>query len=844
MLHSVMSEASEVTFFGGLALLPAGLLFSFFLWRRRKGVAKQFLVSWQRIFIASMLMNLGFTLNLLPYLPAPEWPLPGSASLFAAIKYSSYLIALGLFFSGVRQWYPLILSVQQEAMAQAAFYRRLTQGANSVFLRWNLDGKIISINPYGERLFGYRKGELKGRSVMGTIVPKKDSRGRDLEAMIQAIRENPDAFHYNENENITRDGRSLWLAWRNTLIEEGPHGEPEVLSVAVDITDRKRVEDALHALASTTDQGEGGAILEEMIKHLAWAYGVQYAFYATFADDTREQMKVHAMWNGDSITSGHVYSLEGTPCADVLSGKIHLIEKGVAERYPGNSMLTEWGVESYYGVSLRHPQGETIGIIGIMDVRPMELTRWNRYLLKVFGSRIGGELQRRYAEENIYQLAHYDILTGLPNRLLFQDRLEQALAHAQRNNQYVALLFIDLDRFKHVNDTLGHAGGDILLRMVSERLTALLRSSDTVSRLGGDEFIILMTDFVSEAQMNKVTTELSRKLIEVIAEPFHIHGSDMFISASIGITCYPTDGMNIDYLIRNADLAMYKAKERGRNCFEFYRPQLNELAERRSRLEAELRNALSRRELRLHYQPIVDLANLEVAGFEALVRWQHPTQGLVLPGEFIDVAEESGLVRPIGEWVIEESCRQLKAWAEVGTRVGRISINLSLRQLAGGALLDQLQSSTRKYGIRPEQIMFEITESTLMHDPERTVPLLEELEAHGHSMAMDDFGTGYSSLAQLRQLPVKTLKIDRSFIRGLPEDRSSVKIVSAIIGLGRGLGLEVIAEGVETPQQHAYLQQFGCQLVQGHLLGAPMEAETCIEYLANPHSWQKSLPAL
>ena len=838
-------QTPGVTLVGSVLLLLAGILFSYFLWRRRNRVAEKFLASWQRLLIGSLLMNLGFTLNLLSFVPElARWQVIGPTSLSMTIKYACYLSAIGFLFSGIRQWYPLILSVQQKALAQASFYRRLTQEANSIFLRWNRHGRILSINPYGERLFGYREGELKGRSVIGTIVPKRDSRGQDLEAMIRAIRENPDDFHHNENENITKDGRSLWIAWRNTLIEEGPDGEPEVLSVGVDITERKRVEDALHALASATDQGEGGGILEETIKHLAWAYGVRYAFYGTFVDDTREQMKVHAMWNGESIVSGHVYTLEGTPCADVLSGKVDLIEKGVADRYPTDTVLREWGVESYYGMPLRDPQGSVIGIIGIMDVRPMELARWNRYLLKVFGSRIGGELQRRCAEENIYQLAHYDTLTGLPNRLLFQDRLEQALVHAQRNNQYVALLFIDLDRFKHVNDTLGHAGGDILLRLVAGRLTGLLRRSDTVSRLGGDEFTVLMTDFDSEAQMIKATTELSLRLIETIAEPFHIHGADMFISASIGITCYPTDGVNIDYLVRNADLAMYKAKERGRNCFEFYRPELNELAERRSRLEAELRSALTRKELRLHYQPIVDLAEGEVVVFEALVRWQHPDRGLVLPGEFIGLAEENGLILPIGAWVIEESCRQLHAWAEAGLPAQRLSINLSLRQLERGVLLGQLQKFTRRYGVRPQQLIFEITESTLMHDPERTLPLLEELEAHGYALAMDDFGTGYSSFGQLRQLPVKTLKIDRSFIQGLSEGSSNAKIVTAILGMGDGLGLEVVAEGVETPEQQAFLQQHGCRLMQGYHLGPPMEAEACIDYLANDHPWQESLPAL
>ncbi|RTZ73664.1 MAG: hypothetical protein DSZ02_06845 [Gammaproteobacteria bacterium] len=518
--------------------------------------------------------------------------------------------------------------------------------------------------------------------------------------MIEAIRENPDEFHINENENVTRDGRRLWIAWRNTYIEEGLDGKPELLSVGVDITERKRVEDALHVLASTTDPIPGDTnVLERSIRHLALAYGVQYAFYATFTDDSRERVEIQAMWDGKSITRGHVYDLEGTPCADVVRGRANLIREGVAERYPNDSTLREWGIESYFGSRLKGLQNEVIGLIVIMDTRPLELPSWKRYLLRVFAARIGGELQRRRAEEDVYRLAHYDILTGLPNRLLFHDRLEQAMVHALRNDQCLALLFIDLDRFKHVNDTLGHAGGDLLLREVAGRLTALLRRSDTVARLGGDEFTILMTDFDSESAMLKIAAELSHRIIKVLGEPFHIDNAEMFISASVGITCFPADGVNIDYLVRNADLAMYKAKEQGRNCFEFYRPEFNEVAERRARMESELRAAIGAGEMQLHYQPIIDVEAGTVVGLEALVRWLHPQQGLVLPGDFVGLAEESGLMLPLGEWVIDTACRQLGAWRRAGVEVGWLSINLSLRQLTRGNLLEVLEAARKRYGV-------------------------------------------------------------------------------------------------------------------------------------------------
>ncbi len=838
-----------VSLAGDFTLLPAGLLFTLFLWRRRGEISEEFRSSWRTLLVATLVMNLGFFLNLAVYLvPRPVPGEMGVAVALSILQYTAFLLTIALFLAGIRQWYPLVLAVQREANKQAAFYRKLVNEANSVFLRWDTQGRVLSINPYGEKLFGYSGGELVGRNVVGSIVPERDTRGQDLRAMIRAIERHPDHFHHNENENMTRDGRWLWLAWRNTFVAEGLDGRPEILSVGVDITDRKRAEDALHALATASQlPGEEG-IFERTVKQLAWAYGVKYAFIGTFVDETRSSIRIESFWDGERIGQGKVYAIRGTPCADVLRGRIDHVERDVARKYPQDRVLQELGVESYYGAPLRDTGNTPIGILAIMDTRPLELPRWNRYLINVFAERIAGELLRRCAEENIYRLAHYDTLTGLPNRLLFQDRLEQALAQARRNGSFLALLFIDLDHFKHVNDTLGHAGGDILLREVAGRIGSLLRKSDTVARLGGDEFTVLMTGFHSDAELVRITTAMSREVIQILAEPFRIDGTDVHISASVGITCFPTDGSNLDYLVRNADLAMYKAKERGRNCYEFYRPELNELAERRSRLETELRRALDNDELRLAYQPIVDVVSGRVAGFEALVRWNHPAIGQIPPGEFIEMAEYNGLVVPIGEWVIRQVCRQLAHWDRDGVPVPLVSINISLRQLQRGGLIELLEQCVTDAGTRCQRLMLEITESVLMHEPEKTLPLLETLRARGYRLAMDDFGTGYSSFGQLRQMPVRTLKIDRSFVEDLDHDENSRSIVSAIIGMGQGLGLEVIAEGVETGAQKRFLAERQCNLMQGYHFSHPLTAEQCPEYAQRAASgelpWQRGGPAL
>ncbi len=830
----------EVVLTGDLLLLGAGALFSLMLWRKRPLVAQEFSRSWQLIFIASLFANGGFVLNLFLHLMwAGQWHLMVSPMVISIFKYGAYLVSILLLFLGIKQWYPLVLKVRQEAWAQAALYRKLVREANSIFLRWDRQGRVISINPYGEHLFGYKDEELKGRPVVGTLVPETDSQGQDLQSLIEAICRDPYAYRHNENENISRDGRRYWIAWRNTLIEKGRNGEAELLSVGVDITERKRMEEALQVLAATADPMPGAdQVLDRTIEHLAQAYGVRYAFYGTFADESRREMILQALWDGEGIRRGCRYPIAGTPSEAVLAGTLDLVERGVAERFPEDPILAEWGIEGYFGQPLRDAQNEVIGVIAIMDTRPLELPRWNRSLLRVFASRIGGELQRRRAEADIHRLAHFDQLTGLPNRRLFQDRLEQAVVHARRNGQYLALLFIDLDRFKHINDTLGHASGDLLLAEVAQRIQARLRRSDTVARLGGDEFTVLLTDFADESALIHTVTKLSKQLIADLERPFVIQGTNMFISASIGVTCFPTDGEDARQLVRNADLAMYQAKERGRNRIEFYRPEFKEAVEHRSRLEQELRQALEKDQLQLYYQPIVDVERGHMVGLEALVRWRHPRRGLVLPADFVGIAEENGLMPALGEWVIETLCGQIGQWNAQGLTLGWVSFNLSVKQLQRGDLVERLDDACARHGVEPGQLMLELTEGSFLREVENSLPQLRRLRSRGYALAMDDFGTGYSSFGQLWELPVDTLKIDRGFVSKLDRKQEMANIVTAMLGMGQGLGLEVIAEGVETARQLHFLRNQGCRYMQGHLFATPMDADSCGQYLDDVHAWQ------
>ncbi|MEW8431551.1 MAG: EAL domain-containing protein [gamma proteobacterium symbiont of Ctena orbiculata] len=428
--------------------------------------------------------------------------------------------------------------------------------------------------------------------------------------------------------------------------------------------------------------------------------------------------------------------------------------------------------------------------------------------------------QIKEAQDQINFLAHHDALTQLPNRALFRERFDHALMHARRESNSIALLFLDLDRFKTVNDTLGHPSGDLVLLEVSRRMSNIIRSSDTIARLGGDEFVLLLEEQTS-AQHAAV---VARKLIDLFSTPMNIGEHELVVTASIGITLYPNDGDDPDLLIRHADRAMYEAKQQGRNTYRFFTQALTEGALERLMMENELRRAISRDELILHYQPIVDIKTRQLRGVEALVRWQHPKQGLIAPGRFIELAEEIGIIGDIGKWVLHTACTQLARWDRHEFLVPRISVNLSVQQI-DQTLVMQVSDELQISALAPERLELEVTESMLMRNPELSRTVLGELKAIGVNFAIDDFGTGYSSLAYLKLLPLDRIKIDQSFVRDIGRDSNDEAIVRAIIALSKNLGLESVAEGVEYSNQVDFLQKAGSVLAQGYLYSHPVPAE-------------------
>ncbi len=435
--------------------------------------------------------------------------------------------------------------------------------------------------------------------------------------------------------------------------------------------------------------------------------------------------------------------------------------------------------------------------------------------------RLEGEIaDRKQAEQRAQHLADHDALTGLPNRRLLEDRLTQALALSYRNRKQTAVMFVDLDRFKTINDSLGHAVGDVLLKEVARRLVAQLRVGDTICRIGGDEFVVVLP----ESKRSTDAANVAQKVIEQLSLPINVEGRELHVTPSIGISVFPDDGRDAETLIRNADAAMYHAKEMGRANYQFFTDQMNLSASRRLALENDLRRAIQKGELRVYYQPIIELGGGHIAAHEALVRWQHPSRGLVSPGDFIQLAEDTGLILKIGEWVLREACR----WATfIGVDRGLpVSVNLSPRQFTDPRLVELVASVLKESGLPASLLELEITETTAMQQTDVTMATLGKLKALGVSIAIDDFGTGYSSLAYLKRFPVDKLKIDRAFIAEVPADKDNKAIVAATVALAHALGLKVVAEGVETEAQLEFLQTCRCDFLQGFLAGRPVDADT------------------
>jgi diguanylate cyclase (GGDEF)-like protein/PAS domain S-box-containing protein len=614
----------------------------------------------------------------------------------------------------------------------------------------------------------------------------------------------------------------------------------KVVGTAIDITERKQTELVLQqhamqqgliaqfgqqALASTNID----ALWEEAVLVTCRGLNIGFCKMLQLSSDKRSFiLKAGAgwepRWRGRSVCATNDSSQNRFILA---THKPVIVEDFLLEtRFKASEILKAHGIRCGAGV-LISGGGGPYGILGAYAREPLRFAANSVNFLQSLANILATAIDRKSAEERLTYLAQFDPLTGLPNRSLFLDRLEQAMEHARRNRKRIGVIFTDLDRFKIVNDTMGHSAGDKLLVQVAQRLQGCIRSADTVARLGGDEFAFIL----SELTHAEDATLIAEKVIFSLSQVFQLEGQEVYVSASLGISIYPGDGANADSLLRNADTAMFQAKEQGPAIYQFYLPQMNERAMARLTMETQLRGALAREEFVLHYQPKASLVTGRITGFEALLRWQRPGLGLVPPLQFISVLEDTGLIVSVGEWVVWTVCEQIKSWQEQGVELHPISINLSARQFQQQDLEKVIGKTLEATRIDPRLLELELTESVLMKEAETAASALGNLKAFGVQISMDDFGTGYSSLAYLKRFPLDVLKIDRTFIRDVTSDADDATITVAMINLAHSLGLRVVAEGVETSAQLEFLKEHGCDEMQGYFFSRPLPLEGALQAL-------------
>ncbi len=495
---------------------------------------------------------------------------------------------------------------------------------------------------------------------------------------------------------------------------------------------------------------------------------------------------------------------------------VEAVRRLVAAR-PGIPIIALSHIEDE-GLALFSVQAGAQDYLSGADLRPVSLRR-----------SISHAIERKRSEERLTHLAHHDQLTGLANRVLLSERLSQALSRARRRNALIAVFFLDLDRFKAINDTLGHDAGDELLRQVARRLRGSVRETDTVARMGGDEFAVVL----EELERSEEATLLAQRVLNSFATPFTLSCGEVGTSTSIGIALFPHNGKGVEELLKCADSAMYRAKSTGRDNYQFFSQELHAQAVRQVQLETELRIAIDQEEFVVHFQPQLDMSSASVMGVEALVRWQKPGGALVPPSDFIPVLEDTGMVTTVGEWVLRKTCSQVKAWNSSSSLRLRAAVNISARQFEDACFVEVVRKAMFDYGMRGGDLELEITESVLMRDTKRTLQTFEELGALGVRIAIDDFGTGYSSLAYLKRFPIDCLKIDRSFIEDINSTNGGAELAAAVIALGRNLGLDVVAEGVETLEQLEFLRRHNCTAVQGYFVARPADAAATTQWLAS-----------
>ena len=697
-------------------------------------------------------------------------------------------------------------------------------------------GRIRIWNPEAEKLFGWRAAEVVGHAL--PFGPDADR--IDAERRAQRVLDG-ERIAQTELECVKSDASRFSADVRAIPLTDRDGRVFAVLSIYVDSTPRKRAERHMilqgvvtRSLAEADSAGDAVIRAIQAFCGLSdWICGMHWV-----ADPGEGALRCQEWWHAPGDRALERFGALAQAARIASQETTALARKAYARGMPiwaadleqEASVLAAAARDAGLRSALAFPvcvDGETLGAIELYSRSQREPEPDLLRVAGQLGALIGQHIARRETERRLQFVVSHDPLTALPNRTIFGQRLSQALAQAARYDHKVALLFIDLDRFKVVNDTMGHEAGDRLLREVADRLRDSLREGDTVGRHGGDEFVVLIEQYESAMQVAGV----AQKIIDQAGEPYFFDGHEFHISASIGIATYPNDGQDADTLRKHADIAMYRAKEAGKNQYQFYSPHMNRLSLERLDLEASLRHALERGELMLVYQPMFDMDGRSVVGMEALLRWRRAEDNIVAPAEFMPLAEETGLAVHIGEWVLRTACAQARMWQDRGSKPVRVAVNVSPRHFAHGNLVGCVEDVLRATRLQPGTLQLEITEATIMQSAERAVRALRMLKEQGVRVAVDDFGTGFSSLAHLQRFPLDAVKVDRSFIASIAQPGNGASVARAVIAMAHSFGLRAVAEGVETEEQARFLRIQGCDEMQGFLFSNALSPEQAAEML-------------
>jgi len=669
-------------------------------------------------------------------------------------------------------------------------FRNLYEKAPLGYQSLDEEGRVIDVNQAWLTMLGYEKEEVVGRWIGDFLTSQQRELLMERFPRFKASGD----IHGLEFEMLRRDATPITVSVDGRVGHDEQGGFKQIHCILSDVTERKRAEEKLRLAATVFENTTEGVVITNADAHII-AVNKAFTEITGYAENEVVGSRPSILRSERHDESFYRDMWAAINQAGRWRGEVW-------NRHKGGGLFPEWLTIS----RVTDEAGMVTHYVGVFsDISII-----------------------KESEQKLVHLAHYDALTDLPNRLLIHERVDHAIARAKRERAKVALVVMDVDRFKHINDSLGHSLGDQLLQAVAKRLVQGVREADTVGRLGGDEFIVILDD----VSTGRDAAAVAQKLLDMFGTPFEAGTQELYLTLSIGISLFPDDGEDTASVLKNADAAMYRAKEQGRSNYKFYTTEMTEFAAERVKLEGDLRRALERNELLVYYQPQICLQSSELTGAEALLRWTHPELGMVSPATFIPLAEETGLIGEIGEWVLIQACEQLRAWREAGMRVPRVSVNVAGPQIRRGDLVDVVNRALAQSGLEPPDLELEVTESFIMEQAGHAIDVFEGLRALGVHVAIDDFGTGYSSLSYLRLLPIDRLKIDRSFVRDIPDDANASAIARAVVALGKSLQLNVIAEGVETQAQRAFLAEEGCDMAQGFLYSPPVPPDKFALYFA------------